>query len=84
MRKRVLKATLWDNSYTRKLTDTISKINKGVINAIFYIFCYTLASLYYPNNMGVPIEKKPDPGDQEFNFKFCSSIGFLGDVTTPL
>ena len=35
-----------DNSYIRKLADTISKIIKGIfLMQIFYIFCYTLAYL---------------------------------------
>ena len=46
---------------------------------IAYIFCYTLAYLSYFNNVGVPIEKKPNPGDNQFNFKLCRS-----NVTTSI
>ena len=41
---------------------------------IAYNFFFTLTYLFYLNNMRVPLEKKPAPGDQEFNFKMCWSI----------
>ena len=48
---------------------------------IFYIFCYTLV---YLNNMWVPIENKPAPGDHEFNFKLCCSIGLRRKCRKPI
>ena len=35
------------------------------------IFCYRLAFLSYIYNIEVPIQKKPTPGDHEFNLKIC-------------
>ena len=34
---------------------------------IAYIYGYTLAYLSYLYNVGVPVERKPAPGDHEFN-----------------
>ena len=47
----------------------IKKKIKTFLMAIAYIFCYTSAYLSYPIKMGVSKEKKPAPGDYEFNLK---------------
>ena len=49
---------------------------------IAYTFCYTLAYLF--NNVGVPIEKKPTPGDNQFNFKLCRSFVTTSIILRPI
>ena len=63
----------------RHLTDTTNcLINFQKLISAFFIannlyFFYTLPYLSYLYNVGVPIEKKPAPGDHILNSELCRS-----------